>query len=1341
MIFVEPDYRRNRDGSKVDYTKVPAPVRPPVDRPELVGVFDTWVRGHKVYFKVSEGLNEYDIPAYRIRDLSPSDPEYPQKVLQEMSAEEAAREASRPSYADTLYRYKTRQNPDVVAVTPDVFMEFFSKATMELTRRLEEKKRMEEGDHWKPPVIQHHDGQTLPLSLWHAAFYAGQPSGITQAEIDYLKQFPLVGTTHTIKNRGVFGDWDFVGDYESIVKLMGVPEDLLWTLARKAVNGKGEMVSVWDGSSGGVRTTRVSQGVSAIHADKMARLDPGLLLYALTNGSNRAFSMKHLFHAMQDPDLNYWPRKPEKLIPEEVAKVKRKAKTRLSERIKDIDLNPDQMVVSYSGRLVEEKAGRKKAFTNENVIEMVKQGMQVVIFGNVQPYKESTDLAADLVNLRDRILQLKEKDPDLWPGQFIFKPGFSIDEQLQLLAATDVQVQYSDLLTGAAEYTESDVGSNGGLQLSPPYWEGIIGKQGVVVNWDEMTGNTLVPKADTPQAVLETIMNAKNLYDSKDPQKHLSVLQSQALKISRVLEAKLTAAAYLRVMNAAIQRGSSLPAKRQLAELEARNIQDVRLTVPGAAVETTEAVFNVVGKGKGTLQVAISLKVFNELDKEREKKARKLGKPYRGEIREYNLSPDLLLAQVVDDDGKIIRLHPQRDGFGTIIVQDGNVFFSADIETYPFQGHLEISSGMWWTSRPLRISNLPASQTRVEIEEEVKGKFKVRQVSPITGRHGNRIVCIDKMPVVMEIEFPWEHEELKDEVVVVMRSNVFGDWDDVSEDQFLFSDLQYEKYTGDNGNAHGKFVWRMAFTPSQSGELTFYVTLKGDPESKIWHDKHGQNLIVDKKPFPETAKIDVPTHHEGTTAVLTMEGDLVRLIVMNNSAQPFTGSIDLPAALIMAGYKLSEADRKKANEVDTADTRNASIGIALKPGENRQFTFELPTQKGSSVAKPGPIDEEGSYQNIVRTLRLVVGDIPFPAWETVKGTDGVALTTAFLGGPEIKGNREVLHLLSLIGDVVEQNGFELNQEHRYVITLRLAEVVLKRSLPLPPSQIKALWDELSSLGYAGNFHKLVEMLASMEGKKISQLKSAELTVAHFIAGLRGDKDLRTTLPEAKHGLSENEDMIGDLNNVILQYHKTERTIGILEGKAYKGTVVVDAQDVNVGFYNFISALRKHGVNLDDVKFVLLIKDLDAVQRTELMKGKAPQILLAEDMDDVHAENIVYLTKSLKGNRAKSLSSRGVGLVARGNAGPMLELSLALDLLSAGRIYVLDSPAPNATAVNMYAAFLQTLADNRIIAMDEAQRTLLMADAEKNGCFKLPEVKVFERMWDRMEDFHSMELAA
>src|SRR5262249_2630226 len=152
--------------------------------------------------------------------------------------------------------------------------------------------------------------------------------------------------------------------------------------------------------------------------------------------------------------------------PAQVRASKRVAKQRMG-------LDPDKIVISYSGRMVHEKAGRARAFTDANLEALVRRGAQVVIYGNVQNSDGSRKLFRDLERLASKL------NPAGHPGRLVVRTGWGVGEQVELLAATDLQVQDSDRATGASEYTEADVSANAGLQLGPPWIEGIINRQGV----------------------------------------------------------------------------------------------------------------------------------------------------------------------------------------------------------------------------------------------------------------------------------------------------------------------------------------------------------------------------------------------------------------------------------------------------------------------------------------------------------------------------------------------------------------------------------------------------------------------------------------------------------------------------------------------------------------------------------------------------------------------------------------------------------------------------------------------------------------------------------------------
>jgi hypothetical protein len=122
-----------------------------------------------------------------------------------------------------------------------------------------------------------------------------------------------------------------------------------------------------------------------------------------------------------------------------------------------------------------------------------------------------------------------------------------------MLAAADVQVQDSDLLTGAAEYTEADISANGGLQFGPTWAEGIIQRQGIILDYSTPGfGNTVIPVNDTPQAYLDAMLRLARLF--KEEHEKFTVYQANSIRLSRILEASITGAEYARLFSQAIGR-------------------------------------------------------------------------------------------------------------------------------------------------------------------------------------------------------------------------------------------------------------------------------------------------------------------------------------------------------------------------------------------------------------------------------------------------------------------------------------------------------------------------------------------------------------------------------------------------------------------------------------------------------------------------------------------------------------------------------------------------------------------------------------------------------------------
>jgi hypothetical protein len=131
-----------------------------------------------------------------------------------------------------------------------------------------------------------------------------------------------------------------------------------------------------DITSAGQRASDIQTTVSAIHREEVAFYDPGISAVSITNGDDRATSSAHFRKIMKELYPNADPEEPSE---EEILETKKEVIRRWGNNPKLIELNglfkgvnPDLPVLAYFGRLVDEKAGLKRAFTPENLEAMVK---------------------------------------------------------------------------------------------------------------------------------------------------------------------------------------------------------------------------------------------------------------------------------------------------------------------------------------------------------------------------------------------------------------------------------------------------------------------------------------------------------------------------------------------------------------------------------------------------------------------------------------------------------------------------------------------------------------------------------------------------------------------------------------------------------------------------------------------------------------------------------------------------------------------------------------------------------------------------------------------------------
>ncbi len=670
VFFVEPYYPKMMDQNKneidTDYTKLSSPVEGMV---RIDHQFFTIVNSERVAFSVYTGKVK-GIRTYLIRDDA-------------------------GEFMNLIYEYD--KNIDAKRSQNNV-TEFFTKASAEVIRYLEIQKRtkkLKDGEQYVAPVIDANDGQALPILSWIRMFYENPDFMLREnadedniaATVDIFRNALLSGTTHTYVNRGHV-DKNTGG---SILAKAGVPYDWKWLYLRKDEDGR----VLYDPSSAGLRSADVAKAVSAIHANEVGMIDPSVTLFGVTNGDDRAYSSEFFRQYLAEAGcVDY-----EHATPAQVFEAKRIAKIRSG-----IGLDPDQLVVSYSGRLVPEKAGRQRAFTDWNIEEMVKAGIQVVIFGNVQKVNtESLKISDQLQRLQEYLDRTYPQGAHQKYGRFIFKDRFFIDEQRQLLAASDIQVQDSDRKTGASEYTEANVSACGGLQMGAPFWEGIIQRQGGVLNKKTgRLGNTLVPAKAEPQSYLDAIFWANELFREQIVEggvlrNGLSTYQAQSIRFSRILEAILTASLYLSLWDKAAA---------------GKTVGWVKPGISGDVFDGTDIALRSPGAGDSYVPERGNYNSFYLKDVPTEfRKDMELSMTiWLNALDEYSnqrvvVQADQIRAEVVNEYGIIIPMSLKQEIRGPDGTVTGAVFAAKidDRMPLPFSGTIRYSSGLFWKSESVRI--------------------------------------------------------------------------------------------------------------------------------------------------------------------------------------------------------------------------------------------------------------------------------------------------------------------------------------------------------------------------------------------------------------------------------------------------------------------------------------------------------------------------------------------------------------------------------------------------------------------------------------------------------------
>ncbi len=483
-----------------------------------------------------------------------------------MLIEEVPRPGGTLRYTNTVYDYNNFGNHSW-----EEFSAFFGKAVLKLIRTEEDLRKAEEMGAWRPAIVWGNDSQAAGAM----ALIVQEKNRRRDDSASVLRDIYPVFSTHTFGNRQNFG----LDQIDRVLgQLLGLEKRYYSAAVRFNIIDMASLaIRLVDGAGGLVNM------VSRKHKVVLDRdqFDPDAKTVAITNGDD----LSRAWGLVKDIDKDIYNRElkdADDLTWQEARSVVEEAVRRLNvsfvdEGVNDLGLDPAKPIVSYAGRLVNVKVSPFRTFTERNIKRLVADGYNVVLFGRLQNYKESMDLADNYRRIEEWISAQKEGDPKAtapW-GRFVFKGQYNDAQKQLMLIASNLIALDSDDETGTSEWTEV----NGAIALSwilaspwrlrAPDSQKVILGEGILAEANEKGINLVVPEvpqdvlleeisvmrakrynrqtkdiiAEVEDAYYETIKSKLNEAKSDPEAFYTGAIQSA--KIAKVVNGYNTAAAYL----------------------------------------------------------------------------------------------------------------------------------------------------------------------------------------------------------------------------------------------------------------------------------------------------------------------------------------------------------------------------------------------------------------------------------------------------------------------------------------------------------------------------------------------------------------------------------------------------------------------------------------------------------------------------------------------------------------------------------------------------------------------------------------------------------------------------
>jgi signal transduction histidine kinase len=341
------------------------------------------------------------------------------------------------------------------------------------------------------------------------------------------------------------------------------------------------------------------------------------------------------------------------------------------------------------------------------------------------------------------------------------------------------------------------------------------------------------------------------------------------------------------------------------------------------------------------------------------------------------------------------------------------------------------------------------------------------------------------------------------------------------------------------------------------------------------------------------------------------------------------------------------------------------------------------------------------------------------------------------------GEAVLVQINKLVEDT--STGLNLTADQKKLIIFSLCEWHFLNVKKAPINQ--QIENGLNNMGYSCKVKEIMRLLSDIQKIGINSMSDYYfVTELEKLLGFR-NSEIFTGMCIRKPNLTALRGKTGNMfadywrsafNSNLASWELLANTAGVRDPK---GIIVQHITNFGPGFVNWLMGLKKNGFDTSGVKFAFVMDGLSPDEKykrknyvlRKLKELNGENILFVEEFAEImdrpgnkQRSDIVYISDDKDIEKTGS-AYPAVKFIKSNQAGPVLEMNLALMLLDANNISAINK---------VYTDFLMKLSQDKVISLKEDEIAGLVKRIMEKGFIYiiLPQVTQVQQMWDEFREF-------